>query len=165
MTIRFPIKNMTRTRCLFATLLIPVVLLHLAWITPRVEWSCLCPENHPNYGCCCNCPKCIKNRGGFKSFCHLKPERVKQTQCANEISIFDIFSCQASEASSDNYRGRRELVTCQCGSHIKKISLDIMPFIPQVLLNCACPFPVVRIILADDWRPPEPIPCHPNPPG
>jgi len=165
MTDRFPTKTMTKTRCLFAVLFVPVVVLHLAWITPRVEWSCFCPEDRPSYGCCCNCPKCIKNRGGFKSFCHLKPEGFEQTPFTKGTSIVDIFSCQVHEALSDNYPGRPELVTCQCDSHIKKISLDIQPFLPKALLNCACPFPVVRIILTDDRRPPEAIPCQPNPPG
>ena len=58
----------------FAVLFVPVVVLHLAWVTPVVEWSCLCPENQPNHRCCCNCPKCVKNRGGFKSFCHQRWE-------------------------------------------------------------------------------------------
>jgi len=165
MTSRFTTKAITRTRRLFSMLFIPIVVLHLAWITPLVEWSCFCPEEQPNYGCCCNCPKCIKNRGGFKSFCHLKPERVQETPFPDGTSIVDIFSCQVSSVLSGNHQSLPEFVTCQCDSHIKKISLDIQPFVPQALLNCARPLPVVRIILTDDWGPPEAIPCQPNPPG
>jgi hypothetical protein len=156
---------LSTSRRLFAVLFVPLVIFHLGWITPVVEWSCLCPEDQPNHRCCCNCPKCVKNRGGFKSFCHLRPERVEETEIAKGSSIVDLFSSQGNALLSDNSYGLRELSVCQCDSHIKKISLDIKPFIPQAPTNGVCPFPVVGIILTDDWGPPEAIPCQPDPPG
>lgn len=165
MTSRFATKTLSTSRRLFSMLFIPVVVLHLAWITQLVEWSCLCLDDEPNHQCCCNCPKCLKNRGGFKSFCHLRPERVAETQIAKGTSIADLFSSQGNALLSDNSHGPRELSICQCDSHIKKISLEIKPFLPEAPTRGDCPFPAVRIIPADDWRPPEAIPCQPDPPG
>ncbi|AFM23392.1 hypothetical protein [Desulfomonile tiedjei] len=165
MTGKFVIKTLTKTRPLFAMLFVPVVVLHLAWITPVVEWSCFCPNDEPNHRCCCNCPRCVENRGGFKSFCHVRPEMVDETQIAKRGPIAGLLSSQDNALVSESSHHSRELSICQCDSHIKKISLDIKPFLPQALFNCARPFPVVRIIATDERRPPEAIPCQPNPPG
>jgi hypothetical protein len=90
---------------------------------------------------------------------------ARETEIAKGASIADLLFDQVNAKGSESSHHSQGLFICQCDSHIKKISLDIDPFIPQALLNCACPFPVVRIILADDWRPPEAIPCQPKPPG
>ncbi len=165
MTGKIVIRTLSKTRCLFAMLFIPVVVLHLAWITPVVEWSCFCPDDEPNHRCCCNCPKCVKNRGGFQSYCHLKPQRGEETQIAKGSSVVDLLSGQDSTALSENSEGSPGLLTCQCDSHIKKISLDIQPFLPQAVTHIGLPFPVVEGIATDDCRPSEPIPCQPAPPG
>lgn len=162
---RFVTKTLSKTRSSFAMILIPVVVLHLAWITPLIEWSCFCPDNEPSHRCCCNCPKCIKNRGGFKSFCHLRPDRIQEAQIAKGSSIVDLFSSQGSAVTSESSPEGRELSICQCDSHIKKISLDIKPFLPQEGTSGPLSFPVVRITLTDDWRPPEAVPCQPDTPG
>jgi hypothetical protein len=158
-------KTLNKNRCVFTMLFVPVVLLHLAWITPMVEWSCFCPDDEPNHQCCCNCPKCIKNRGGFKSFCHLRPERVEETNTARGSANIDLFSSPGNALAPESCHGPHELSICQCDSHITKISLDIKPFLPQALISSARPCPVIRIIPTDDWMPPGAIPCQPHPPG
>ncbi|MDQ7783502.1 MAG: hypothetical protein RDU20_11525 [Desulfomonilaceae bacterium] len=165
MTDRFTTRNRAKGRRLFAMLFIPVVVLHLAWITPLVEWSCFCPEDQPNYGCCCNCPKCVKNRGGFRSFCHLRPKHIEETENAEGASLIDLISGQGSAWLFNTSQSPAQISVCECDSHIKKISLDTKPFVPQAQMSCASPFPVVGIIPTDDWRSPEAIPCQPDPPG
>lgn len=149
----------------FAVLVVPFVVLHLAWVTPVVEWSCLCPENQPNHRCCCNCPKCVKNRGGFKSFCHQRWENAERGPLAQAVSIGGLISSTSNAIDADRPHTHSELSVCQCDSHIKKISLDFNPCIPQVKTCCLYPVPVARMILTDDWRPPEAIPCQPDSPG
>lgn len=121
MTSRFTKKTMAKTRCLIVMLFVPVVVLHLAWITPRVDWSCFCPDDEPNHRCCCNCPKCVKNRGGFESFCQMRLERVGEAQTAKSASLVGLLSAQHNAMVSESAHHSRELSICQCDSHIKKI--------------------------------------------
>jgi len=158
---RADVRPLNRARILFAIFFIPVVVLHFAWITPVVEWSCFCPEDEPNHQCCCNCPKCVKNRGGFKSFCHLRPVEVEETGIdEGACSISD----QGNATQACSSHSRSEIMTCQCDSHIKKITLDIKPILPSFWTHIV-PLPVVKIISTDDRRPPEAIPCPPHRPG
>lgn len=160
-------KASSNTSRMFAIFFIPIIVVHLAWITPVVEWSCLCPEDEQNHQCCCNCPKCVKNRGGFKSFCHLRPDRIEEPEIAKGSSVADLLSKGTSPdiLAADRFNEHGELSICQCNSHIIKISLDIKIFLPQVLTTWSHLFPFVGIITTDDWWPPEAIPCHPHPPG
>jgi len=95
----------------------------------------------------------------------VRPERVAETEIAEGTSIVGLFAGQGNELLLHNVHDLPELSICQCDSHIKKVSVDIKPFIPQAPTSCALLFPVVRICLTDDWRPPEAIPCHPDLPG
>jgi hypothetical protein len=158
--------SLSASRRVFALLFIPLVVFHLGWITPVVEWSCLCPDDQPNHRCCCNCPKCVKNRGGFKSFCHLRPETVENAEIARGSSVIDLFATQCNPSPADNPQHFRQISVCECDSHIKKITLDTQPFLPQALICNACSFPLVGAVnLCDYWRPLEAIPCQPDPPG
>lgn len=165
MPTRFNLKKFSTTRCMFSMLLIPVVVLHVVWITPLVEWSCFCPEDGLNHQCCCNCPKCVKNRGGFKSFCHARPQVVDETKIAEGSSIAHVALNHGNALLANDSRCDREPSICRCDSHIKTISLDMKPFLPPASTAAVSSFPVVRVIATDDWRPPEAIPCHPDPPG
>lgn len=163
---RFATFFMSTSRRLFSMFFIPVVVIHLVWVSPLVEWSCFCPEDEPNHQCCCNCPKCVKNRGGFKSFCHLRPEKGFDTAISKGSSIVSPLSSEGQGWQDVESHGFREFFGCQCDSHIKKISLDIRPFLPQPQFCGIRPFPIVKIIIRnDDWQPPESIPCQPHPPG
>jgi len=71
-------------------------------------------------------------------------------------------------SSKDSYKGHRvslETLSCDCNNHIKEISLDVKLILQRAPVSGVCTLPVARLLLADDRRPPEAIPCHPDWPG
>lgn len=145
---------------------LPFLVLHCAWIVPVVEWSCLCPDDDPHWNCCCNCPKCVERRGGFKSYCHLRPSQSCETEIRQGVSLpSPTPDGHAHDGILKPVHVSLETIGCECSSHIKKISLDVHAFIPQATALLALVLPVASIIPRDDRRPPEAIPCQPDVPG
>ncbi len=145
---------------------LPFLILHCAWIVPVVEWSCLCPDDDPHWNCCCNCPKCVERRGGFQSYCHLRPSQSNESEIGQGVHL----PSPNTERCSDEgilkpVHVSLETIGCECNSHIKKITLDVQAFIPQATALLTLVLPVASIISRDDRRPPEAIPCQPDVPG
>jgi len=156
---------LSRFHRLVTILLLPLALFHLAWVTPVVQWSCLCPDNDQDHHCCCNCPKCVKNRGGLLSYCHLRAHGSEQALTDQSHSAAYSPVTLSYSGSVDHGRGDSELSICPCNSHIKEISLDIQPFLLQATSNSLRSSPIVGILLTRDCWPPEADPCQPDHPG
>jgi hypothetical protein len=138
---------------LSAWLLLPFLVLHLGFVTPIVEWMCLCPADEPGFSCCCNCPKCVERRGGFKSYCGLH-SGVAGSPVLPSVAIRD-----KSQEKSEN-TGHKfpefsvETLHCHNEGYIKKISLDFTPFIPAIKLNTALLLPIYTVFQGENGLPP-----------
>ncbi len=148
-----------------AVLFIPFLVFHCACIIPVMEWSCLCPDDDPHWRCCCNCPKCVKRRGGFKSYCHLRHHESSEAEARMEAGTADHAGKAAPVSELKVPEVSLETLCCNSNSHIKNISLNFKPFLPATKIVGPVPVAVAIIILNNDRRPPEAIPCHPEVPG
>lgn len=158
-------RYLNRFQSLVAVLLLPLVLFHLAWLTPVVQWSCLCPDDDVSHRCCCNCPKCVKHRGGFLSYCHLGANGIEQGFTVQSPATGHSVSSWSSSDPSGHGQDGPALSFCPCNSHIKEISLDVHPFLLQETSNGLRSSPIVGILLTHDCWPPEADPCQPDRPG
>lgn len=57
----------------FSALFLSVLVLHISIVTFSMTWDCDCDKHPERMMCCCNCPKCVDERGGLLSYCHLRP--------------------------------------------------------------------------------------------
>lgn len=146
-------------------LFLPFLILHFACLIPVVERSCLCPEDDPHWNCCCNCPKCVKRRGGFESYCHLRPHQGSEAEMQTGILASALLEESANDSVFKVPYVSLETLSCDCNSHIKRFSLDFKPFLPTMKIPGVVPVPVAAIRSSDDRRPPEAIPCQPEVPG
>lgn len=50
---------------------------HISFIIPKTKFECACDHRPERMSCCCNCPYCVSQRGGFLSACscHERTER------------------------------------------------------------------------------------------
>jgi len=148
-----------------SALFLPFLIFHFAWVTPVIEWSCLCPDEHPGYNCCCNCPKCVKSRGGFESYCRVRPDRSSEVELNEGTDIASLPYNSVTGRALKTPRRCLETLRCECDIHVKKVSLDSKPFLPGTTVLERFPVPVAGITSSDDRRPPEAIPCQPDKPG
>ncbi len=149
----------------FLVLFLPFLVVHLAVLIPVVEWSCFCPDDDPHWSCCCNCPKCVKRRRGFKSYCHLKFAHAGEAEPGQGSTIAGLGETAEKKGLFKNHYVSLETLRCDCNGHIKRISIDLKPFLPSIEIPEEVPLPVVARIRSDDHWPPEAIPCHPEVPG
>lgn len=147
------------------TLFVPFLMFHFAYLVPVVEWSCICPEGDLHVSCCCNCPKCVKRRGGFESYCHLRHGEAREAVLQNGIQTEIRIDSKEHPDSLERYHVSLDTYGCDCNSHIKKISLDITPLLPPVKICCFIPKPAPATSTPDDRWPPEVVPCQPEVPG
>lgn len=147
-----------------AYLLLPFLVFHLGFITPIVEWVCLCPTDEPEFSCCCNCPKCVDRRGGFLSYCNLHPHSVGETTDADfVVSGTDL----GKEATGAHGRPEFSLETLHCTTqgYIKKISVDFKPFIPKIAFVPLFPLPIAAVFPGENGLPPAVFPQQRDQPG
>ncbi|MFC1834853.1 hypothetical protein ACFL2Q_08980 [Thermodesulfobacteriota bacterium] len=145
---------------LTAVLFLPFLVMHFAWITPMVEWSCLCVDYGPEFSCCCNCPTCVEERGGFISYCQVSPRdgdgRALAPSAMNNYT---------DGAAGGKDRTTIDVLRCDCQSRVTGILLELQPLLPSATVVNIFSFLWTSLTLADAKRPPEAIPCQPEVPG
>ncbi|GEM_PF-1859789 len=91
-----------------------------------------------------------------------KPRTAKRSE---RLSCSVVPGIPGHVGSHKGPRVSLETLGCDCNNHIKEISLDVKLILQRAPISGACTLPVARLCLADDRRPPEAIPCHPEKPG
>lgn len=157
--------HLSRTNRRVLSLLLPFLIVHFAVITPVVEWWCPCPDDDPAWNCSCNCPKCVERRGGFMCYCHLKTNNHAQLQFESRREGASPGNAGIAKRVIGVPLGSLETLSCECTNHIKKISLDVKPFLTEKQIPAVRPVPVALVISRDDRWPPEAISCQPEVPG
>ena len=141
---------------------LPFLIFHFAWITPVIQWSCLCPES--SHQCCCNCSKCIKSRGGFKSFCYLRHNHSHDRPAQRKKSINSAFHKWKGSGQLETGQVSLETLHCDCNGHLKEVSHHKEVLI-QKAKGLGLPIPIARLLFMDDLKPPEIVLHRPEVPG
>ena len=56
----------------FSPLFLAILVLHISMVTISSGWDCDCDRHRERMTGCCNCPKCVDERGGLLSYCRLR---------------------------------------------------------------------------------------------
>jgi len=60
----------------FASLFLSFLVIQMSLVIPQTEWLCRCGDELPHTAaCCCNCPKCVDERGGLISYCNISVDK------------------------------------------------------------------------------------------
>ena len=141
---------------------LPFIIFHFAWIAPVIQWYCLCPES--SHQCCCNCRKCIKSRGGFKSFCYLRHHHRHHRPVQREKPITSALHKQKGSGQLETSHVSVETLRCSCNGHLKQISQHKEVLIEKAM-GLGIPIPMAGLRFMDNMMPPEIVFPQPEVPG
>ncbi len=82
----------------FSVFLVAFLATHFSMITYALQWVCECDGHREEVICCCNCPKCVDERGGLYSYCRSQKNPRSDGKKADLVFVSPNCLCGSGKA-------------------------------------------------------------------